>query len=162
MDSALRAYVVGETLSLNFPVTAAQSLHFPATASALPERFAGAPCLISNATPFGTPRFPVDCGDGFVTQFDREGNLSYSTYISGGNTDSVNAIATSGTNVWLAGATRSSDSPTAGAAVSDNRSPGVCVEAASPSSSQSYPCDDGFIVNLAFGARPLPRLRCGW
>ena len=152
VDSALRAYVVGETLSVDFPVTAAQSQHFPATAGALPERFAGAPCLVSSATPFGTPMFPVDCGDGFVTQFDREGNLSYSTYLSGSNTDSVNAIATSGTNVWLAGATRSSDFPTAGTAASDNRAPAVCVEAASPSSSQSYPCDDGFVANLAFGA----------
>ena len=87
-----------------------------------------------------------------MTQFDRDGNLSYSTYLSGSNTDSVNAIATFGTNVWLAGATRSSDFPIAGAAVSDNRAPAVCVEAASPSSSQSYPCDDGFVANLAFGA----------
>jgi len=103
---------------------------------------------------------PIDCGDGFVTQFDRFGNLSYSTYISGSNTDSVNAIATSGTNVWLAGATRSSDFPVAGAAVSDNRAPAVCVEAASPSSSQSYPCDDGFVANLAFGApSSTPSLR---
>lgn len=142
VDSALRAYVVGETQSVDFPVTAA----------ALPRRFAGAPCLLSNGTPFGSPMFPVDCGDGFVTQYDREGNLSYSTYISGSNTDSVNAVATSGTNVWLAGATRSNDFPVAGAVVSDNRAPGVCVEADSPSSSQSYPCDDGFVANLAFGA----------
>jgi hypothetical protein len=125
---------------------------FPATANALPKRFAGAPCLISSATPFGIPMIPVDCGDGFVTQFDRNGNLSYSTYLSGSSTDSVNAIATYGTNVWLAGATRSSDFPIAGAAASDNRVPAVCVDAASPSSSQSYPCDDGFVANLAFGA----------
>ena len=152
VDGALSAYVVGETLSVDFPVTATQSQHFPATIGALPERFAGAPCLISNATPFGVPMFPVDCGDGFVTQFDREGNLSYSTYISGSSTDSVNAIATNGTDVWLVGATRSSDFPIAGAAISDNRVPGVCIEAASPSASQSYPCDDGFVANLAFGA----------
>jgi uncharacterized protein (TIGR03437 family) len=95
-----------------------------------------------------------------VTQFDRFGNLSYSTYISGSNTDSVNAIAISGTSVWLAGATRSSDFPVAGAAVSDNRAPAVCVEAASPSSSQSYPCADGFVANLAFGApSSMPSLR---
>jgi uncharacterized protein (TIGR03437 family) len=142
VDSALRAYVVGETVSMDFP----------ATANALPERFAAAPCLISSASPFGNPTFPVDCGDGFVTQFDPEGNLSYSTYISGSNTDSVNAIATYGTNIWLAGATRSSDFPTAGAATSDNRAPAVCVNASSPSSSQSYPCDDGFFASLAFGA----------
>jgi uncharacterized protein (TIGR03437 family) len=152
VDSALRPYVVGETLSVDFPVTVDQSLHFPASIGALPKRFAAAPCLISSATPFGSPMLPVDCGDGFVTQFDREGNLSYSTYISGSNTDSVNAIATTGTNVWLAGATRSSDFPIAGAAVSDNRTPAECVDAASPSSSQSYPCADGFIANLAFGA----------
>ena len=142
VDGALRAYVVGETVSVDFP----------ATAKALPRRFAAAPCLISNATPFGIPLLPIDCGDGFVTQFDGEGNLSYSTYISGSNTDSVNAIATFGTNVWLAGATRSSDFPIAGAAASDNRAPAACVEAASPSASQSYPCDDGFVANLAFGA----------
>ncbi|HME06139.1 MAG TPA: SBBP repeat-containing protein [Bryobacteraceae bacterium] len=142
VDSALRAYVVGETVSVDFP----------RTASALPLRFAGAPCLISSASPFGNPMFPVDCGDGFVTQFDREGNLSYSTYISGSNTDSVHAIATSGTNVWLAGATRSSDFPVAGPAASDNLAPAVCVNAASPSSSQSYPCGDGFVANLSFGA----------
>lgn len=151
VDGALRAYVVGETLSVDFPSTTL-SVNFPATAKALPKRFAAAPCLISSATPFGNPMFPVDCGDGFVTQFDRGGNLSYSTYLSGSNTDSVNAIATSGTNVWLAGATRSSNFPIAGAAASDNRAPAVCLEAASPSSSQSYPCDDGFVANLAFGA----------
>ena len=144
VDGALRAYVVGETLSVDFP----------ATAIALPKRFAAAPCLISSATPFGTPMIPVDCGDGFVTQFDRFGDLSYSTYLSGSNTDSVNAVATFGTNVWLAGATRSSDFPVAGAAPSDNRARAGCVEAASPSSSQSYPCDDGFVANLAFGAAP--------
>jgi uncharacterized protein (TIGR03437 family) len=142
VDSMFRAYVVGETQSIDFPVTA----------SALPLRFAGAPCLLSSASPFGIPTYPVNCGDGFVTQFDREGNLAYSTYISGSNTDSVNAVATSGTNVWLAGATRSSDFPVAGAAISDNRAPGVCIEANSPSSSQSYPCDDGFVATLAFGA----------
>ncbi len=151
VDSALRTYVVGETLSVDFPTTTVK-VDFPATSKALPERFAAAPCLISSATPFGNPVIPVGCGDGFVTQFDREGNLSYSTYLSGSNTDSVNAIATFGTNVWLAGATRSSDFPVAGSAVSDNRAPAVCVEAASPSSSQSYPCDDGFVANLAFGA----------
>ena len=160
VDSALTAYVVGETLSVNFPVTAAQSQHFPATASALPMRFAGAPCLISNATPFGVPMLPIDCGDGFVTQFDREGNLIYSTYLSGSENDSVNAVATSGPYVWLAGATRSSDFPVAGAAVLDNRVPAVCVEAASPSAGQSYPCDDGFIAKLVFGAPPsTPPLR---
>ena len=153
VDGALAAYVVGETLSVDFPVTAAQSQHFPATEGALPERFAGAPCLIPNGTvPFGTAMTPADCGDGFVTHFDRNGNLSYSTYISGSNTDSVNAIATNGTDVWLAGATRSSDFPVAGAAVSDNRVPADCVFAASPSASQSYPCSDGFISNLALGA----------
>ena len=113
VDSALRPYVVGETLSADFPATTL-SVNFPATVNALPRRFAAAPCLISSATPFGNPLFPVDCGDGFVTQFDRFGNLSYSTYVSGSNTDSVNAIATSGTNVWLAGATRSSDFPIGG------------------------------------------------
>jgi uncharacterized protein (TIGR03437 family) len=160
VDSALRPYVVGETLSTDFPVTVTQSLHFPATSGALPLRFAGAPCLISSASPFGNPTFPVACGDGFVAQFDRAGNLSYSTYVSGSNTDSVNAVATSGTNVWLAGATRSSDFPVAGAAESDRRTPAVCVEAASPSSSQSYPCGDGFVANLAFGApSSTPALR---
>ena len=151
VDGALRAYVVGETLSTDFPTTTL-SVNFPATSKALPKRFAAAPCMISSATPFGVPMFPVNCGDGFVTQFDRFGDLTYSTYISGSNTDSVNAIATTGTNVWLAGATRSSDFPVAGAAASDHRSPAVCVDAGSPSSSQSYPCDDGFVSNLAFGA----------
>jgi len=154
VDGALSAYVVGETLSVDFPVTMAFDAHFPATAAALPERFAGAPCLISNGTPFGIPMVPVDCGDGFVAKFDRHDDLAYSTYVGGSNTDSVNAIATQGPNVWLAGATRSSDFPIAGAAVSDNLSAAGCIYAASPSSSQSYPCDDGFVANLAFGAPP--------
>ena len=160
VDSALRAYVVGETLSVDFPLTVGQSQHFPATVSALPERFAGAPCLISNGTPLGTPLLPVNCGDGFVAQLDREGNLSYSTYLSGSNTDSVNGIATSGTNVWLVGATRSGDFPIVDGAVSDNRVPATCVNSGSPSSSQSYPCSDGFVANLAFGApSSVPPLR---
>ncbi len=152
VDGALRPYVVGETLSVDFPTTTTDGTHFPATVGALPKRFAAAPCLISSASPFGTPMFPVDCGDGFVTQFDRNGDLSYSTYLSGSNTDSVNAIATFGTNVWLVGATRSGDFPTSVGAASDNRAPAACVEAASPSSSQSYPCTEGFVANLAFGA----------
>jgi len=154
VDSALRAWVVGQTFSMDFPVTVAQSQHFPATAGALPVRFAAAPCLIPNPTvPLGPPGFPIDCGDGFVTEFDREGNLSYSTYLSGSNDDAVNAVATSGTNVWLAGATRSSDFPTAAAAVSDNRAPADCAYAASPSSGvESYPCADGFVANLAIGS----------
>src|SRR5262249_4501860 len=132
----------------------------PATIGALPKRYAGAPCLISNATPFGIPMIPINCGDGFVTQFDREGNLSYSTYLNGSSTDSVNAIAASGTNIWLGGATRSSDFPVAGTAASDNRAPGACIEAGSPSASQSYPCDDGFVAKLAFGApSSAPSLR---
>ncbi len=151
VDGALRAYVVGETLSVDFPASTL-SVNFPATSPALPRRFAAAPCLVSGASPFGTPMFPIDCGDGFVTQFDRFGDLSYSTYLSGSNTDTVNAIATNGTNVWLAGATRSSDFPVAGAAVADNRAAVGCVFAASPSASQSYPCSDGFLANLAFGA----------
>ena len=142
VDGALRPYLVGETLSVDFPVSA----------KALPRRFAAAPCLVSNATPFGIPMIPINCGDGFVTQFDREGNLSYSTLLSGSGTDSVNAIATFGTDVWLAGATRSSDFPVAGAPAADRRAPATCVEAASPSASQSYPCTDGFLANLAFGA----------
>ena len=160
VDGALRPYVVGETLSVDFPTTSTDGTHFPATIGALPERFAAAPCLISSAAPFGFPMIPVDRGDGFVTQFDRNGNLSYSTYVSGSNSDSVNAIATFGSNVWLVGATRSSDFPTSVGAASDNRSPAACVEAASPSSSQSYPCSDGFVANLAFGApSSTPALR---
>jgi len=164
VDGALRPYVVGETLSVDFPTTA-NSTGFPSTIAALPLRFAAAPCLISSASPFGNPVFPVNCGDGFVTQFDRFGDLAYSTYVSGTNTDSVKAIATYGTNVWLAGATRSSDFPVAGGPESDNRAPGACVEAASPSSSQSYPCDDGFVSNLAFdassGTAPLRAVNFG-
>lgn len=160
VDGALRAYVVGETRSADFPTTATQSAHFPATIGALPERFAAAPCMISGATPFGIPMIPVNCGDGFVTQFDRQGDLSYSTYLSGSNTDSVNAIATFGTDVWLVGATRSSDFPISIGADSDNRAPTVCVEAASPASSQIYPCSDGFVVNIAFGSpSSTPQLR---
>lgn len=152
VDGALRPYVVGETRSVDFPTTVTDATHFPATIGALPRRFAGAPCLVSSAAPFGIPMIPVNCGDGFVTQYDRNGNLSYSSYVSGSNSDSVNAIATFGTNVWLVGVTRSSDFPTSVGAVSDNRAAAVCVNAGSPSSSQSYPCTEGFVADLAFGA----------
>ncbi len=145
VDAADRVTIVGETLSTDFPLTA----------NALPHSFGGAPCLTNGATPFGLPLIPIVCGDGFVVQIDHFANLAYSTYLSGSQTDSVNAVAlTPSGNLWLAGHTRSSDFPTAGSPISDTRSPGGCTYSASPSATQSYPCDDGFLANLGFAASP--------
>jgi uncharacterized protein (TIGR03437 family) len=142
VDGAARVTVVGETLSADFPLTA----------NALRHSFGGGPCLTNSPAPFGLPLIPIVCGDGFVAQVDHFGNLAYSTYLSGSNTDSINAVAVAPSGgVWVAGHTRSSDFPIAGAPASDLRSANGCVYSASPSATQSYPCDDGFVANLGFG-----------
>jgi uncharacterized protein (TIGR03437 family) len=151
IDSAGDALVSGSTASTDFPVTA----------DALPKRFAGSPCLLTAGTPFGYPPLVTLCGDAFAAKLDAAGSVAYSTYLSGSDADSAAAVAFgAGGGMWVAGSTRSSNFPTAGTPIADARFPATCTDSNSPSSSQSYPCEDGFIARIDFtGAAAPPALQ---
>jgi uncharacterized protein (TIGR03437 family) len=151
VDSTGSAYVSGSTSSTNFPVTI----------DALPKRFAGSPCLITGATPFANPPLVGLCGDAFAAKLNPAGAaLTYSTYLSGSNADSASAVAlTSSGALYVAGSTESDNFPTAGTPATDTRYPTTCEEIASPSSSQSFPCDDGFLARIDFNGSTTPPLR---
>jgi uncharacterized protein (TIGR03437 family) len=150
IDSAGNAFITGVTFSSDFPVTP----------DALPKRFAGSPCLLTAGTPFGNPPLVAVCRDAFAAKLDATGSmLTYSTYLSGSDSDAATtvAIGTTGT-MYLAGWTRSNNFPTAGTAIADMRFPATCSEIGSPSSSQSWPCEDGFVARIDFTGplAPLP------
>jgi uncharacterized protein (TIGR03437 family) len=151
IDSVGNAFVSGSTFSTDFPVTP----------DALPKRFAGSPCLITSGTPFGNPPLIRPCGDAFAAKLDATGSrLVYSTYLSGSDADAATsvAVALSGA-MYVAGWTRSDNFPTAGMPIADARFPAACMVINSPSSSQSYPCEDGFVARVDFtGATPPPPL----
>lgn len=151
IDPAGNAFVSGSTFSTDFPVTS----------DALPKRFAGSPCLITSATPFGNPPLIRPCGDAFAAKLDSTGStLSYSTYLSGSDADAATAAAvSSGGAMYVAGWTRSDNFPTAGMPIADARFPAECMVINSPSSSQSYPCEDGFVARFDFtGTSAQPSL----
>ncbi|HUJ51056.1 MAG TPA: SBBP repeat-containing protein [Bryobacteraceae bacterium] len=145
IDSASNVAVAGVTYSADFPVTAA----------ALSKRFAGGPCLLTGGSPFGTPAFLAPCGDAFLAKLDGTGALTYSAYLSGSDSDSAQAVAVNADgSLWIAGSTRSTDFPVAGAPLADQRFAVNCTEEASPSSIQTYPCEDGFLARLVFASPP--------
>jgi uncharacterized protein (TIGR03437 family) len=148
LDSAGNAFVVGETFSTDFPVTP----------DALPKRFAGSPCLVTAATPFGNPTLIAVCGDAFAAKLGTTGStLTYSTYLSGSDGDAAAAVAISVSGaMFVAGWTRSSNFPIAGTPIADTRFPATCIEIGSPSSSQSEPCEDGFIARIDFTGPVAP------
>jgi uncharacterized protein (TIGR03437 family) len=152
IDSAGNAFIAGLTFSTDFPVTA----------DALPKRFAGSPCLLTGGTPFGNPPLVGPCGDAFAAKLDATGStLVYSTYLSGSDAESANAIALDASGaMYVAGSTRSNNFPTAGTPIADARFPASCSVVNSPSSSQTDPCEDGFIARIDFsGGVAQPSLR---
>ena len=147
IDSAGDAFVSGSTFSTDFPVTA----------DAEPKRFAGSPCLLTAATPFGYPPLVTLCGDAFAAKLNANGSVAYSTSLSGSDAESAMAVALgAGGSMWVAGWTRSSNFPTAGTPVADARFPATCTDSNSPSSSQSFPCEDGFIARIDFTGVAAP------
>ncbi len=153
IDSAGDAFVSGSTFSTDFPVTA----------DALPKRFAGSPCLITAGSPFGNPPAVALCGDAFAAKLNASGStLAYATYLSGSDAESAAAVAAASGAMYVAGWTRSNNFPTAGKPIADARFPATCTEINSPSSSQTYPCEDGFIARIDFpraAAHPSRSLR---
>jgi uncharacterized protein (TIGR03437 family) len=152
IDSIGNAFVSGATFSTDFPVTV----------DALPKRFAGSPCLLTGGTPFGDPPFVAPCGDAFAAKLDPTGStLIYSTYLSGSDADAATAVAVAASGVlYVAGSSRSDNFPIAGTPLADRRFPAECAIINSPSSHQSFPCDDGFIARIDFtGAAAPPALR---
>src|SRR5262249_48635670 len=142
VDSAGNAFVSGLTFSTDFPITP----------DALPKRFAGSPCLHTGGSPFGSPPLVGPCGEAFAAKVDASGSvLVYSTYLSGSDAESAAAVGGGAAGaIYVAGWTRSNNFPTAGAPVADTRFPATCSQADSPSSIQTYPCEDGFVASIDF------------
>jgi len=88
VDATGSAYVVGNTLSIDFPV--------------------------NTDVPHACARIESSCDDVFVTKLNRDGTaIEYSTYIGGTGTDIGNGIAVDGSgNAYVTGATTSMDFPT--------------------------------------------------
>lgn len=112
VDEAGAAYVSGSTTSADFPMS-------PASPRAFQNTYAGpsgATCpALSDAT---TPLF---CGDAFVAKMSSDGtSLAFSTYLGGASDEgALNLALDSAKNVWVTGATHSSNFPlTAGAVLS--------------------------------------------
>jgi len=150
IDTGGDAFVSGSTASTDFPVTA----------DAEPKRFAGSPCLLTAGTPFGNPPLVTLCGDAFAAKLDATGSaLVYSTYLSGSDAETATAVALgAGGSLWVAGWTRSNNFPTAGPPIADARFPATCTDSNSPSSSQSFPCEDGFLARIDFTGAVAPPL----
>jgi uncharacterized repeat protein (TIGR01451 family) len=91
VDATGSAYVVGNTLSVDFPA----NTELPHTCALI----------------------ELSCDDLFVTKLTRDGTaIEYSTYIGGTGTDIGNGIAIDGSgNAYLTGATTSADFPTVSA-----------------------------------------------
>jgi uncharacterized protein (TIGR03437 family) len=118
VDSKGNAYIGGDTLSTNFPTKNPYQSSF--------KGLGGSPPLCTSC---GTL---INFGDGFVSELNAAGTaLVFSTYLGGALDDSVTAIALDGSgNVYVGGATLSSDFPTLnayqskyGGAASDNNQP---------------------------------------
>jgi uncharacterized protein (TIGR03437 family) len=142
IDVSGSAYIAGSTFSIDLPVTP----------DALPKRFAGSPSLITGGTPFGMPPLVSPCGDVFAAKLDPTGSqLIYSSYLSGSDAEAAAAV-NAGPNgaLYVAGWTRSNNFPTAGVSIADVRYPATCTVINSPSSSQTDPCEDGFIAKIDF------------
>ena len=103
VDSKGNAYVGGDTLSPNFPTRNPYQASF--------KGLGGSPPLCASC---GTL---VNFGDGFVAELNAAGtDLVFSTYLGGSLDDSVTALALDASgNVYVGGATLSSDFPTQGA-----------------------------------------------
>lgn len=101
VDSTGSPWVVGQTASSNFPVTA----------GALDKSYGG-------TTTFG----PVTFGDGFVAKFDPTGGkLLYSTYLGGSEPDAAFAVAIDADDsAYVTGGTSSSNFPVTAGALQTN------------------------------------------
>jgi uncharacterized protein (TIGR03437 family) len=98
VDAAGNAYVVGYTLSTNFPVTG----------DALQKTFGGLGGQGYNDGAAETLSF----GDAFITKLDPQGTLLYSSFFGGTGDDIAMAVAVdSGMNVYIAGNTVSQNLP---------------------------------------------------
>jgi uncharacterized protein (TIGR03437 family) len=100
IDTAGNAYIAGDTLSANFPTsTGAFQTAYKGTG--------GMPPLCGTCGPF------IVTGDGFVAKLDPTGGkLLFSTLLGGSNDDTPLSIAVdSAANVYVSGATLSSDFP---------------------------------------------------
>jgi hypothetical protein len=93
--SSGNAYVAGVTTSTNFPVTTGVFQH----------TFGGS-ANCNSATDY-------QCGDVFVAKINATGSaLLWATYLGGSDKESVNAIAVTSSNVFVAGRTNSTNFPT--------------------------------------------------
>ena len=136
IDNSGNAYVAGATASMNFPISA------NAYQSYL-RGYGGEPIHAGGQSSW-------DPGDAFVAKFDPTGSqLLYSTYLGGTNDDVALSIALdSSNNVYIGGATISSDFPTTVGAYQRNFG-GIEAQ------NKGLNFGDGFVVKLNISAGQL-------
>ena len=119
VDTAGNTYVVGGTLSANFPVTA----------GAFDTTFGGGTCNSGS------------CSDAFVAKLNSSGSaLSYATFLGGSNWDEATGIGVDGSgNVYVSGTTQSSDFPAKSGAFDTTFGGGTCF---------GSPCADAFVAKF--------------
>jgi hypothetical protein len=135
VDSSGNVFVVGGTVSSNFP-----------TAAPL-QGFGGGTC----------GNHP--CSDAFVTEIAAGGaSLVFSTFLGGNGTDVAFGLALdSNDNVFVTGSTRSTNFPTTSNAVStvlDNVN-GATVDSCTGGTGAPSPCSDAFVAELTFSGGAL-------
>ena len=135
------------------------STDFPITTPEITRAFAGSPCISTGGSPFGMPPLSRSCFDTFIAQFSGTGALLYSSTLSGGNDETPQdvTVATS-SDVLVAGSSRSNDFPVTSDAFQHARVAATCLTVNSPSSTDSQPCDDGFLSRIGIASEPVPRL----
>lgn len=149
VDSNYNLYVVGETVSTDFPIVGLNAnstfgggndgfvSKFSSNGSLVFSTFLGGRYTEYAKTVYAdqagnfyvagitsSPDFPIvgpnanstyQGTDGFVTKFNPDGLIIYSTYIGGSDSDYVNSIAVDlSYNIYISGETRSPDFPTIG------------------------------------------------
>ncbi len=103
VDNNGSAYVTGNTNSLNFPALPVQSAPAHVNGSCKHDYY-------SSTNRDFTLR--ETCNDIFVSKFNQDGTLAYSTYIGGSGDDGATGIAVDASgNAYIAGASGSSDFP---------------------------------------------------
>jgi beta-propeller repeat-containing protein len=125
VDSAGHAYVVGITLSTNFP-----------TASPLQSQLTSGACTLSIS---GTP-VNLNCPDAFLTEIDPAGaTLPFSTYLGGTNVDfATSVVLDAANNIYVAGGTLSPGLATTGAFQTMLGSKGDAFVLSIPSTAPSF------------------------
>ncbi len=133
------AVVVGQT----------QSPDFPLTGDAYQRVLSGVNCFTFR-TPFQFPPTNTPCTDAFLTMVHESGRrLVYSTLLGGAGNDGASSVALSSDgSIYVAGSTGSDDFIATRGAFRTSRVASTCVIESSPTASESFNCEDAFLLKI--------------